>query len=121
MTVTEAKHQARLVEWKEKILACRSSGKKVKQWCAENNVTEATYYRWEREAFGKLERSQKSEALAVVEPAIATPAFVELPPAPSFSAGHVAITIRLAGVELDVHSGADMATIEAVLRVVKSC
>ena len=35
--------------------------------------------------------------------------------------GNVAVTVRIAGTEADIHSGADMATVEAVLRILKSC
>ena len=33
----------------------------------------------------------------------------------------VSVTVRLAGAEADIHSGADAATAETVLRVLKSC
>ena len=34
---------------------------------------------------------------------------------------NVAVTVRLAGVEADIYSGADAATVETVLRLLKSC
>jgi len=34
---------------------------------------------------------------------------------------NVAVTVRVAGAEADVHNGADTATVETVLRVLKSC
>ena len=61
MTVTEVKHQAHLQEWREQILNCRGSGLGVKQWCAENHLTATTYYRWEREIFGKAQREKVGE------------------------------------------------------------
>ena len=33
----------------------------------------------------------------------------------------VAVTLRIAGAELEIHNGADAATVEVVLRAVKSC
>jgi len=36
MTVNEIKHQAKLAEWKEHILECRSQGLSVGEWCARN-------------------------------------------------------------------------------------
>ena len=32
-----------------------------------------------------------------------------------------AVTVRIAGAEAEIHNGADAATVEAVLRAVKSC
>ena len=33
----------------------------------------------------------------------------------------VAVTVRIAGAEADIHSGADAATVETVLRILQSC
>ena len=35
--------------------------------------------------------------------------------------GNIAMTVQIDGVEIAVHNGADAATVEAVLRAVKSC
>ena len=47
--------------------------------------------------------------------------FAEVTPAQPVRCGNVAITVRVAGVEADIHSGADAATVETVLRFLKSC
>ena len=52
MTENEIKHQAKLAEWKERILECRSQRMPVATWCAQNGYHNATYYKWEREIFG---------------------------------------------------------------------
>ena len=33
----------------------------------------------------------------------------------------IAVTVRIAGAEADIHSGADAATVETVLRILQSC
>ena len=33
-----AKHQAKLAEWRTLVAECRSSGKSVRAWCAEQNI-----------------------------------------------------------------------------------
>ena len=33
----------------------------------------------------------------------------------------VAVTVRIAGTEAEIHNGADAAIVEAVLRILKSC
>ena len=47
--------------------------------------------------------------------------FAEITPALPCRAGNVAVTVRIAGNEADIHSGADAATVETVLRVLKLC
>ena len=66
MNVNDAKHQARLAEWKTLVAQCRSSGLPVKQWCAENGRDPSTYYRWEREIFGRIKNDsgKKTEELS---------------------------------------------------------
>ena len=34
----------RLAVWTQRIADCHSSGKGVKHWCQENNISEKTYY-----------------------------------------------------------------------------
>lgn len=53
MDVREICHTARVNEWQERIRACRSSGKPVTTWCAENSISPKTYYRWERTCLGE--------------------------------------------------------------------
>ena len=47
--------------------------------------------------------------------------FSEVTPAHPFRYGNVAVTVRISGAEADIHSGADAATVETVLRILKSC
>ena len=47
--------------------------------------------------------------------------FAEVTPLQTVRSGNVAVTVRLAGAEADIHSGADSATVETVLRILKSC
>lgn len=49
MTSTELKHEAKLQEWQEKIMDCRSRGITVNQWCQEHRIKDySTYYRKKR-------------------------------------------------------------------------
>ena len=47
--------------------------------------------------------------------------FAEVTPLQAVHSGKVAVTVRIAGAEADIHSGADAATVETVLRILKSC
>ena len=48
MGVRELKHGAKLQEWSARIAECRSSGKRVKEWCAAQGINAKTYYYWEK-------------------------------------------------------------------------
>ena len=42
----------RLAVWTQRIADCRSSGKSVKHWCQENDISEKTYYYCKEESSG---------------------------------------------------------------------
>ncbi len=100
--------QNKLALWAGRISECRNSGQNVKAWCKENGVCEQTYYKWQRRLFEMAQAQQEVQ-------------FAEITPVQSVRCGNVAVTVRIAGTEADIHSGADAATVEAVLRILKSC
>ena len=103
--------QERLENWTTRIMACRSSGMTVRAWCGENGLSEKTYYYWQRRLFQALSEQQVSHKTA----------FAEVTPPQPVCSGNVAVTVRISGAEADIHSGADAATVETVLRILKSC
>ena len=92
--------------WAERISACRNSNLSVAQWCKENEVCVQTYYRWQKKLFAMAQAQQESRFAEVT---------------PFRAAGNIEVTVRIAGAEADIYRGADTATNEAVLRVLKSC
>lgn len=120
MTVTELKHQARLQEWHDRILECRSSGLGVKHWCRENQLTVTTYYRWEREIFGKAQRDGSGEIVLVPT---ATYAELAAPASKEFGSSNTPViaTVRVGNAEVDVYPEADAKVVEAICRALKSC
>lgn len=92
--------------WAERIAACRNSEQSVAQWCKANGISIQTYYRWQKRLFTMAQAQQESR-------------FAEI--TPSQSGSSIAVTVRVGGVEADIHSGADTGTVETVLRVLKSC
>ena len=66
MNVNAVKHQAKLLEWKDRVADCRSSGMSVKHWCEENGCSPKTYYRWEQEILGKVRQIAKTQSLPVL-------------------------------------------------------
>ena len=100
--------QHKLALWAGRISECRSSGMTVKIWCRENGVCEQTYYKWQKRLFEMSQAQQEVQ-------------FAEVTPVQPVRCGNVAVTVRIAGAEADICSGADAATVETVLRVLKSC
>ena len=100
--------QNKLAMWAGRISECRNSGLTVKRWCKENSVGEQTYYKWLKRLVTMAQEQQKVQ-------------FAEVTPALPVRSGNVAVTIRLAGAEADICNGADAATVETVLRILKSC
>lgn len=100
--------QNKLAQWAQVVAQCRDSGLSVRQWCQEHGVNISSYYKWQRKVYAAAKAQQESR-------------FVEVTPEQPVAVGGVAVTIRIAGAEAEIHNGADMATVEAVLRVLKSC
>ena len=95
-------------EWAERITECRNSGLSVREWCEAKQLCTQTYYRWQKRLFEMAQAQQKVQ-------------FAEVTPARPLRSGNVAVTVRIAGNEADIYCGADAATVETVLRVLKSC
>ena len=100
--------QNKLALWAGRISECRNSGQNVKAWCRENGVCEQTYYKWQKRLFEMAQLQQEVQ-------------FADVTPIQSVRSGNVAATVRIAGAEADIHNGADAATVETVLRTLKSC
>lgn len=98
--------QNKLTLWSERISACRDSGKSVKTWCKDHNICEATFYKWQKKLFEMVNHQQTcfAEVTSLVQ-----------------DTNTIAVTVRIAGAEADIHSGADAATVETVLRILQSC
>ena len=112
MNASTAKHQAKLAEWRTRVAECRSSGKSVRAWCAEQNVGYKTYYRWEREI---LQIANK-ELLAAPHEENVAPVFAELPAPSKQMEPAVIATVHIGSASLDVYSGADAEIVTALCR-----
>ena len=100
--------QNKLALWAGRISECRNSGQNVKVWCRENGVCEQTYYKWQKRLYEMAQAQQEVQ-------------FAEVTPVYPSCCSNVAVTVRISGAEADIHSGADAATVETVLRILKLC
>ena len=108
------------MEWREKIVACRSSGQAVRRWCREQGITEKTYYRWEREVLGetgkRLAVRSGSESPAFVEVRAGTQDKAEVQ-----AGGTVAAKLHTEAGDMDIYNGADGDTLRAIIGALKEC
>ena len=100
--------QNKLALWAGRITECRNSGQNIKVWCKENGICEQTYYRWQKRLFEMAKAQQELQ-------------FADVTPVQPVRCGNMAVTVRIARTEADIYSGADAATVETVLRFLKSC
>ena len=102
----QANHYNQLAEWAQRVEACRRSGQKVSEWCTEQGIPVSTYYSWQRKVFQ----------------AVTTEAEVCFAEIPSRPAGRgTAASIESGGLRLEIHAGADVETICAIIQALKEC
>ena len=93
--------------WAERISKCRKSGLSVKTWCKEKGICEQTYYKWQKKIFAMAQAEQE-------------PQFAEVTPVMAVNnSSQIAVSIQAVGITANVHNGADPATVESVLRILK--
>lgn len=102
-------NQNKAAAWAERIAACRNSGISVNRWCKENGVCEQTFYKWQRKLFAMAKAQQETQ-------------FAEITPISSMgNEARGAVTVRIGSIAVEIQSGADLATVETVLRIMKLC
>ena len=99
-------HQGHLAKWSRRVEACRKSGQRVSEWCAEQGIPASTYYSWQRKVFQAA--VSKNEVC-----------FAEVPVRPA--AAETAASIQCGELRVDIHTGADTETIRAIIQALKSC
>ena len=99
-------HQSRLMEWGQRVEACRNSGQRVSEWCAEHGMPVSTYYSWQRKVFQAVSSENKV-------------CFAEIPVRPIGT--DIAAGIQCGELRVDIHAGADPETIRAIIQALKSC
>ena len=96
--------------WAERIAECRSSGKSVRAWCRENEISEKTYYYWQRRLYQQIVSATEGVD------------FAELPREVQTVQGiGTAAKVCLSGATIEVYPGADTQIIQEILETLKSC
>lgn len=94
--------------WSKRIAACRNSGMTVKEWCSQEGLSEKTYYYWQHKLYRMVSENDTE--------------FVEISAEQTaVSVNQFTATVRVGAIQADIYSGADEATLTALLRALKSC
>lgn len=121
MDTRELKHEARLIEWEEKVVACRGSGMAVSRWCTEQGIAAKTYYRWEREVLAKAGAQLAAQREGGRPAFVEVRAVAETAPAAEPREGKAVARLHTAVGGLDVYCGADQETLQAIIGALKKC
>ena len=95
--------------WVKRITECRSSGKSVRAWCRENEISEKTYYYWQRRLYQQM--------ISTAE----TVRFAEIPSREETVPTGGTAKISLSGATVEVYPGADSQMIQTILQALRTC
>ncbi len=95
----------RLVEWGRRVEACRSSGQRVSEWCAEHDIPVSTYYSWQRKVFQAV--NMENEVC-----------FAEIPAGAANA--DTAASVHCGEVRVDIHARASAETIWTIIQALRS-
>ena len=96
--------------WVERITECRSSDMSVRAWCREHEISEKTYYYWQRKLYQQM--------ITTAE----TVSFAEIPSREQagLCSGTTA-KISLPGATVEIYPGADSQMIQTILQALRTC
>lgn len=124
MGVQTVAHEIRLQKWSSIVKECRSSGKPIKDWCAENNINLKTYYYWQKlvcqDTCKEISLTSAQKLKQDLKPVQVNRdvVFAELSLTKPH-AGKVALTIDRRDMQIHIYCGADRATVESTLLALK--
>ena len=59
----DIKREMAIPIWEDRIRACRASGMSIELWCAANNISRKTYYRWEKLCIARTLQSRQENVV----------------------------------------------------------
>ena len=119
MNVQETVLSTRMQGWLQQVQDCQQSGLSVPEWCSNNGINTKTYYnRRKRVREELLGNTVPGEALALSS---RRPGKLDMPvfaamPVPKFKSQTVAAAVRIGTYIAEINNGADLETVDGVLR-----
>ncbi len=96
--------------WMERITECRSSGMSVRAWCREHEISEKTYYYWQRRLYQQMISTAETVRFAEISCQEET--------VPNSGA---TVKISLSGTTVEIYPGADSQMIQTILQALRTC
>ena len=119
--VKAVKAQLRLQQWAERISECQASSMTVVAWCEAHDINVKTYYYWLRKVREATVENLPVSAMHIPAEAHQEPAhFKKLEVQSTLPGMQAAVIIHLPQAIVEVTSGTDQQTVEAVLMALKS-
>lgn len=128
MNVQKAKKKMVIQKWSTQVHAQKQSGQTIRQWCKDNNVTIKSFYYHRKRVYEEMLESMETGNAQQI-PGIANlrtdgsdcydhdkPVFAALPLPQQRQLATV--TVRMGGIDVDIHDNAGDELIEHVLRLV---
>ena len=115
MSLTLAKHHSNLQLRRQAVFDCRHSGMTVKQWCAEHQIHETTYYRWQKEVW-----DHNTQALIPESPDNGSEIrFAQLQiPGRIETTAEADVVLHAAGLTVEIRNSANSILVDQILRAV---
>ena len=96
--------------WAERIAECRGSGLSVREWCRDNEISEKTYYYWQKKLYQQMISAAEEVSFAEVPREVQTGRCAK-----------VTARISMPGASVEVYSGADAETVRAIIEAMRLC
>lgn len=112
----QARHELLKAKWTEIIKEQRISGLAVRKWCEMNQISAPSFFYWSRVI--RQDSLVKAGTMAVT----GQTCFAEITPGvdrlQAVNENGICAVIRFHGSEVEIHNGADPATLESVLGLI---
>ena len=117
MSVQRTVQNIRIQGWINQVKECEQSGLSVRQWCEANGVSTKTYYfhrkRVREELLSNMESGLSTKMYSILPKQKENPVFAALPVMPR---NRTAINVIIGAYTAEIQNGADIDTVEGVLR-----
>ena len=96
--------------WAERIAECRGSGLSVREWCRDDEISEKTYYYWQKKLYQQMVSTAEQVSFAEISREVQPGRCAE-----------ATARISILGASIEIYPGANTETIRAIIRALRSC
>jgi len=115
-TMQQARHELLKAKWMEIIKEQRKSGLAIRKWCEINQISAHSFFYWSKVI--RQDSLVKAGTMAVTGQACFTEITSEEGRQQSPHQSGICAVIRSHGNEVEIHNGADIATLQSILGLI---